>query len=102
MEQTPKFLTVEIFFLVALGLVADAVSIVPYVNILSSLIALIVTQWWFRRKGVKANYALVGNLIDAIPIISVLPALTVTIVAVIIITNRQADKTQPNSETVII
>lgn len=49
---------------------------------------LFVIQFWLRMKGVRQMTTLIGNLIEFIPYIDILPIRTATLIATIYITNK--------------
>ena len=83
MENQPKISTTEAVFLIMAAIIADSINWIPVVNWIVAAVMFPVTQIYFRMKGVKATYALVGNIIEMIPILSALPAYTFSIAAVI-------------------
>ncbi len=83
----PKISGVEATLLIIVAVVADLIGLIPIVNIIGTLISLAITQAYFRIKGVKATASLVAQLIDLIPVLSILPA-TTTGVAIVLWIDR--------------
>lgn len=88
MNNQPKINLGEAYFLIAFALIADFINMFPLFNWLVTVITLPAYQFYFRMKGIKGTYSLVGNLIELVPVLSILPALTTVVVATIIITNH--------------
>ena len=78
-----KISTAEAILLIMVGLVADLINWVPIVNWVVAIFMFPITQIYFRMKGIRGNYSLISNLIELIPIVSVLPAYTIAMVATI-------------------
>ena len=78
-----KISTAEAILLIMVGLVADLINWVPIVNWVVAIFMFPITQIYFRMKGIRSNYSLISNLIELIPIVSVLPAYTIAMVATI-------------------
>ena len=85
MEQKPKISLPEIYLLVVFALIADLINWIPVVNWLVDLIELPGYWLYFRMKGVLTHGWLIGGgVVEAIPVLSVLPGTTASIVAIII------------------
>lgn len=81
----PKISTVEIIFLLFATLIADLLSVVPIFNWVVSAVMFPTMQFYLKMKGVSGAYALVGNVIELIPVLSILPAYTAAILMTIYI-----------------
>jgi hypothetical protein len=92
MEGEPKISTVEAILLVLIALLADAINWIPVVNWVVTLITLPAFQLYFILKKVRGLYALAGNLIEFIPILSILPGVTAGVVGVILLDRATAKK----------
>ncbi|MEK9186342.1 MAG: hypothetical protein AAB885_02015 [Patescibacteria group bacterium] len=79
----PKISTTEAMFLIMAGVVADLINWIPVVNWIVAIFMFPITQLYFRMKGVRGQYALIGNIMELIPGLSVLPAYTIAMVATI-------------------
>jgi len=86
--KKPKISTVEALLLIIVGVIADLINWIPVVNWVVAAFMFPVTQIYFRLKGVKGVYGLVGNLIELIPFLSVLPAYTFAFAATIYIDRK--------------
>lgn len=95
----PKISNVEVFFLLVLALIADLLSIIPIVNIIVGIFALIIGQFYYRVKGVKPHYALVGNLIEFIPFLSILPTYIASTAATIYFDRKPAKSSAIHEST---
>ena len=80
----PKISDGAIYYLIVFAVIADLINLLPLVNILSTLITLPIFQIYFRLKGIKSTSFVVSQMIEFIPIISILPATTAGVVIVII------------------
>ena len=80
----PKISAGEIYFLLAFALLADAVNWVPVVNWLVTLVTLPGYQFYFKMKKVGGLWSLAGNLVELIPFVSILPAITAGVLATIL------------------
>ena len=78
-----KISTAEAILLIMVGLVADLINWVPIVNWVVAIFMFPITQIYFRMKGIRGNYSLICNLIELIPVVSVLPAYTTAMVATV-------------------
>jgi hypothetical protein len=81
----PKISTPEAILLIFFAIIADLISLIPFINILSAIVTFFITQFYFRMKGLKTGVNMVMQLLEFIPILSVLPMATVGVVAVIVI-----------------
>ncbi len=88
----PKISLPEAYFLIAFAIIADLINWIPIINWLVTLITLPGFQFYFAMKGVRGVYSLAGNLIEFVPVLSVLPAITAGIIATIIIDRLEANK----------
>ena len=83
---------IDSIILVTIALFFDLLSIIPFLNIITSAISTFSFQVYFYLKGVKkAQYSLIGNLVEFIPILSILPAVTLGVVVTIVI-DRNREK----------
>lgn len=85
MPPEPKISTAEAILLIFFALIADAINWIPILNIISAIITFVITQLYFRMKGVKATWNLVMELPEFIPVISVLPLTTAGVAITIFI-----------------
>jgi len=76
MEHQPKTNIVEIFLVMSVTIIADLISLIPGVNWVVSAIMFPGSQFYFWTRGLRSSYALMGNLVEFIPFISILPAYT--------------------------
>ncbi len=86
-KPTNTFSYAEICFLSMFAIIADLVNTIPVVNIFCAIVTLFITQIYFVLKGVKWGYNLAMELVEFIPVVSILPAVTAGIVITIFITN---------------
>ena len=84
MSEGAKISMVEGFLLVVFALIADAINWIPILNWIVTIVTLPSFQIYFMIKGVKGYYNLAGNVIELIPLLSWLPAVTAGVVATII------------------
>lgn len=89
-KSPPKISNIEAFLIMCLVLLADIVELVLALFLLPDfwipdIITFPITQIYFRMKGVRGDYALIGNLLELIPYVSALPMRTALVGAVIII-----------------
>lgn len=91
-EQQPKISTPEAILILMITVIADLISIIPVINWLVSVVMFPVTQFYLRMKGIKGTYMLVGNVIELIPVLSVLPGYT-TAMAITIYVDRHPQLT---------
>lgn len=83
-EAEPKISGGEIYFLLAFALLADAVNWAPIVNWIVTMVTLPGYQFYFKMRGVNGAWSLGGNLIELIPLVSMLPAVTAGVLATIL------------------
>ncbi len=95
-EIKPKLSGVEIFFLVSFALIADLFNFLlvwVFLDWVVSILATGIFQLYFFIRGVKGKkYSLIGNVIDAIPFLSVLPAITGGVIGTVIADRRYAKR----------
>ena len=84
MENQPKISDGEAVLLIAFAITADILNLIPFFNILVTIVTLFGFQLYFIMKGVVGGYNLAGNLIDIIPGLNFLPMVTAGVVATII------------------
>ncbi len=81
--MSPKISTTEAVFLILAGIIADLINWIPVVNWVVAAVMFPITQIYFRIKGVRGHYALIGNILELIPVLSVLPAYTLAMAATV-------------------
>ncbi|MST04318.1 MAG: hypothetical protein EXS49_02000 [Candidatus Pacebacteria bacterium] len=95
-EIKPKLSGTECYFLIALALIADLANLLLVWVFLDWALSLLMTgifQLYFLIKGLKGKkWSLIGNTIDAIPALSILPAITGGVVGTIIADRRWAKR----------
>ena len=74
----------EIYLLITFAIIADLINWIPIVNWVVTLITLPAFQLYFYLKGMRGIYSLVGNAIELVPVLSILPGVTTGIVLAII------------------
>lgn len=84
----PKISTTEAILLISFALLADLINWIPLVNLIVTFFTLPAFQFYFYLKGVRGIYSLIGNLIEIIPFLSILPGITVGIIATILIADK--------------
>lgn len=77
MEYEPKISDAEAIIGTIICLIADVLSIIPVVNWVVWIFMAPSLWFYFKMKGVQSRYALIGSIIEVIPIISILPGYTV-------------------------
>jgi hypothetical protein len=85
MEHQPKISIPEAMLLMIIAIIADLIGWIPIVNWVVAIFMFPITQLYFRLKGVKGFFSLIGNLAELIPVISALPAYTFSIGATLLI-----------------
>jgi|SRR3989344_2303774 len=89
---------VSIIAMVAIALPLDILSLIPFVNILTDLVAVAIFGLWFYLLDVGFinpklfGSALIGFVIELVPILSWLPGLTAAVIASIIIVKLEDAK----------
>lgn len=83
MEHEPKISTAEAMLWVLVCIIADIISIVPIINWIVWIIMFPATWMYFKSKGVQSQTALVGSIIEVIPVLSILPGYTVEMLVAI-------------------
>ena len=91
-EDSPKISAPEAVLLITFALIADLLNWIPIVNWIVTAITLPGFQLYFMMKGVRGYASLAGNLVEFVPFLSALPAVTAGVVAVIIIDRIAASK----------
>ncbi len=87
-----KLSNINITVLVISALFFDLLSAIPFFNIVVSAISTFSFQTYFFMKDVKkSHYSLIGNLIEFIPGLNLLPAITAGVIMTIV-TNRAEEK----------
>ena len=74
----------EIYLLITFAIIADLINWIPVVNWIVTLITLPAFQLYFYLKGMRGIYSLVGNVIELVPVLSILPGVTTGIVLAIV------------------
>src|SRR3989344_6404670 len=92
MKNKSKILPMEAYFLIAFAIIADLINWIPIVNWFVTLITLPAYQLYFYLKGMRGAYSLVGNLIELVPALSVLPGITTGVVLAIIFERLEKTK----------
>jgi len=88
MEQKksgPKLSVTECFILLLFGIVSDLINLIPFVNILVTLFVTPVIALYFRMKKLPVGASVVAGIIELIPGLSVIPAITFGIIITILI-----------------
>lgn len=100
-EEKPKTKRLgmgESILIVVFALVFDLLSLIPFLNIVVVLVAQGLLALFFFLHGIsvfskkKAVTFTIGTVVELIPFLSMLPALTAQTIAIIILTNIE-DKT---------
>lgn len=94
MPNEPKISPGEIYFLIVIAVISDLINWIPVVNIFVTLVTLPGFQFYFRYKGLKGTASLAANIIELIPFLSVLPAITTGVIIIIVLDRRAAKKAQ--------
>ncbi len=90
-EIKPRLSGTEAYFLIAFALIADLINWIPVINIITTVVTAAFFQFYFFIRKVKgAQWSLIGNIIEFIPVASVLPAITAGVVGTIIADRIQA------------
>ena len=89
-EVRPKMSGVEVYFLIAFALIIDGVNWIPIVNDIADLFSTAAFQIYFFLKGIRGLWSAGGSLLEAFPVISVLPFTTAGIVATVIADRLEA------------
>ena len=87
-----KILPMEAYFLIAFAIIADLINWIPVVNWFVTLITLPAYQLYFYLKGMRGIYSLVGNVIELVPALSILPGITTGVVLAIIFERLEKTK----------
>jgi len=87
-KPEPKISIIEAGVLLIVVILADLIELILGLFLLPDfwipdIIAFPVTQIYLRMKGVRGEYALMGNLAELIPYVSALPMRTITIIMTI-------------------
>lgn len=102
MGNQPKISESEAYFLVCFALLADAVNWIPLGNFFVTAISLPAFQLYFKMKGVNGAWSFGGNLIEFIPVISAMPAVTAGVVVTIILDRTGLNNAVPGAGGKII
>ncbi len=87
-----KLSNINITILVISAIFFDLLNVIPLFNIVVSAISTFSFQTYFFMKGVKkSHYSLIGNLIEFIPGLNLLPAITAGVIMTTV-TNRAEEK----------
>ncbi len=81
--HTPKISEGAIYFLVVGAVIADLTNWIPIWNIISAIITFFIFQLYFRSKGLPTAANIIAQLAELIPIVSILPLVTVGVLIVI-------------------
>ena len=84
-KSGPKLSVTECFILLLFGIVSDLINLIPFVNILVSLFVTPVIALYFRMKKLPVGASVVAGIIELIPGLSVIPAITFGIIITILI-----------------
>lgn len=84
-QAEPKISAPEIYLLLAFALVADAVNWIPIINWFVTIVTLPGYWLYFKLKGVSGVWSMTGNLVELIPVVSIVPAITFGVLATILI-----------------
>ena len=84
--------------MIAVAVVLDLISLIPFVNLISGLAATLIFGLWFFFRGVGfvnprriATWA-AGLIVEAIPFLSILPGLTIAVTATIVMIKLEDKK----------
>ncbi len=77
-KHQPKIPTPVAFILIVVAIIADLINWIPGVNIIVTILTL-GYQFYFWSAGVPGFIGIIGNVIEFIPGLSVIPALTAAI-----------------------
>lgn len=87
-----KLSGIDIAILVTTAVIADLLNPIPLVNIVVGAVSTGFFQLYFFIKGVKkSHYSLIGNSMEFIPAVSILPAVTAGVIMTIM-ANRAEEK----------
>jgi hypothetical protein len=95
--KTQRISNLNAGLMVIVALLFDLVGVVPVLNIVTEFIALLIFGLWFFFLGVgfmnprRFATVLIATVIELIPIVSILPGLTVAVI-ITIVTVRSEDK----------
>ena len=92
MEHQPKISLIEAYLLVTFALIADLINWIPFLSWVVTVITLPAFQFYFFMKGVRGVWSLGGNIVEFIPGLSALPAVTAGVVDTILIDRAAATK----------
>ncbi|MBI2524340.1 hypothetical protein HYW11_04020 [Candidatus Peregrinibacteria bacterium] len=81
----PKISAIEIALLILFAFTADILSLLPIINVLVSLSVTPVLFCYYKIKRVKAYPSLIAGIMEIIPVLSLLPAFTAGVLAVVLI-----------------
>lgn len=82
--EPSKISVLKAILCVAIALIADAISLIPYVNIVNGFVFWFSFTVYFWSKGVKKlGPNTVAAVVEVIPILSMLPAITLGVVVTI-------------------
>jgi len=96
--QEPKISDGEAVLLILFALLADLLNWIPGINILITLITLPILQFYFIViKRIKSYYSIAGNILELIPVLSILPAITGGVVATILLDRKKARSSHKSS-----
>ena len=79
-----------LFFMIAVAVIFDLLSLIPFVNIVVDVVAILTFGLWFAIKGLgflnprRFATMMVTVIVEAVPALSVLPAFTASIIATIL------------------
>ena len=71
--------------MIIVGLIADLINLVPFVNILVTLIITPMLVIYFRLKKLPVHTSIATGLLELIPVLSILPGVTLGIIITILI-----------------
>lgn len=91
-QRQPKISITEAYFLIVFAILADLINWIPILNWAVTIITLPSYQLYFYIKRMRGIHSLIGNLIELIPVLSVLPGITTGIVIAIIIDRMESTK----------
>jgi|SRR3989344_4168592 len=87
-----KISTMEIVLLVLFAFTADILSFIPIINIVMSLVVTPVLFVYYKIKRVPTYPTIIAGVIEVVPVLSMLPAFTAGVLAVILIDKFGASK----------
>ena len=92
MKPEPKISLTEAYLLIVFAIIADLLSIVPLLNDIVAVIFTFGSQIYYFMKGVNGIAGIAAEIIEFIPVLSILPGTLLGVVLVILIDRAAATK----------